>query len=89
MNPEPGRSPQLQLLTVAIWALQGYLAHKKTPPPLDRRKTIGVGLLQGPMGRRFLMSEVPLYRREVLRPRAYFESGSRVQRQWRVHACCP
>ena len=40
--------------------LQGYLAHKKLPPPQDRRRTIGTSLLQSPKGRRFLMREVPL-----------------------------
>jgi len=30
-------------------------------PPQDHRRAIGIGLLEGPMGRRFLMSEVPLY----------------------------
>ena len=26
-------------------AIQGYLAHKKRPPPKDRRRTLGIGLL--------------------------------------------
>ena len=40
--------------------LQGYLAHKKLPPPQDHRRALGIGLLQGPRRRQFLMSEVPL-----------------------------
>ena len=39
--------------------LQGYLAHQKTPTPLE---SLGIGLRQGPREVRFLMSEVPLYR---------------------------
>jgi len=43
------------------YRIQGYLAYKKpSTPHSDQRKTIGIGLLQGPAGRRFLMSEVPL-----------------------------
>ena len=41
--------------------LQGYLAQKKRPPPKDPRRALGIVLLQGPRGRRFLMGEVPLY----------------------------
>ena len=41
--------------------VQGYLAHKKTPIPLGSPRTLGIGLLKGPTGRRFLMNEVPLY----------------------------
>ena len=41
--------------------MQRYLAHKKPPPPWDRHRTLRIFLLQGPRGRRFLMSEVPLY----------------------------
>ena len=41
--------------------MQGYLAHKKTPTPLDRHRSLGMVLLQGPRGVRFLISEVPLY----------------------------
>ena len=41
------------------WLPQGYLAHKKLPPtPQDFRRALGVGLLQGPRERLFLMSEV-------------------------------
>ena len=43
-----------------LW-VQGYLAHKKLPPPQDFRRALGIGLLQGPWRRQFLMSEVPLY----------------------------
>ena len=42
-------------------SLQGYLAHKKPPSPQDFHRALGIGLLQGPSGRRFLVSEVPLY----------------------------
>ena len=30
-------------------------------PPEDHRRVLGIGLRQGPRGRLFLMSEVPLY----------------------------
>jgi len=40
--------------------LQGYLAHKKHPFLQDYHRALGIGLLQGPMGVVFLMSEVPL-----------------------------
>ena len=41
-------------------ALQGYLAHKKHPPPQDHPRSLGIGLLYGPRRRQFLVSEVPL-----------------------------
>ena len=28
-----------------LWALQGYLAHKKPPPPEDHHRTLGIALL--------------------------------------------
>ena len=33
---------------------------KKQPPPYDHHRALGMVLLQGPRGRRFLMTEVPL-----------------------------
>ena len=39
----------------------GYLAHKKLATPQDQYRALGIGLLQGPRRRQFLMSEVPLY----------------------------
>jgi hypothetical protein len=44
---ERDRIPQL---------VQVYLAHKKVTPP----RTLGIGHLQGPRSRRFLVSEVSL-----------------------------
>ena len=41
--------------------VQGYLAHKKRRPPQDHHRILGIGLLKGPTGGLFLMSEVPLY----------------------------
>ena len=41
--------------------VQGYLAHKKQPPPQDRRRSLGIVLRLGPTEALFLMSEVPLY----------------------------
>ena len=41
--------------------IQGYLAHKKPPPPWDHRRALGIFLLYGPRGGRFLMGEVPRY----------------------------
>ena len=50
-----------------ISALQGYLAHKKHPPPQDHHRSLGM-LLKG----RVLMSEVPLYlARDAPSPSAY------------------
>ena len=43
-------------------AVQGYLAHKKQPPPEDHHQALGTGLLLGPRVIFFLISEVPLYR---------------------------
>ena len=40
--------------------VQRYLAHKKVPIAQDHRRALGIGLLLGPRGRRFLMSEVLL-----------------------------
>ena len=37
------------------------LAHKKLPPPQDHPRALGKGLLQGPIRRQFIMSEVSLY----------------------------
>ena len=45
--------------------LQGHLAHKEQHPSLDNPRALGIGLLQGPRERVFLMMEVPLY---TLRP---------------------
>ena len=42
--------------------MQGYLDYKKTPPPpRDRHRAIGIGLVQGPGVDRFLMREACLY----------------------------
>ena len=41
--------------------IQGYLAHKKHPPPWHHHRYLGIGLLYSPTGGRVLMSEVPLY----------------------------
>ena len=41
--------------------VQGYLADTKTPPPQEFHRALGIVLLQGPKGARFLMSKVPLY----------------------------
>ena len=34
---------------------------RKSPPPQDRRRPLGIVLLQGARGALFLLSEVPLY----------------------------
>ena len=36
---------------------QGTLAHKKMPPPQENCRALGIALLQGPRGRRFLIVE--------------------------------
>jgi len=43
---------------------------RNDPPPLGHPKNVGIGLLQGPRGRHFLMSEVSLYGARVARARA-------------------
>ena len=40
--------------------IKKYLAKKKTPPPLDHHRALGVSLLQDPRVGQFPMSEVPL-----------------------------
>ena len=40
--------------------IQGHLAHTKLTPPYDHRRALGIGPLQGPRRKTFLMSEVPL-----------------------------
>ena len=35
--------------------------YENAPPPWDRHRSLGAGLLQGPRRGRFLTSEVPLY----------------------------
>ena len=37
--------------------VQGYLAHKKQPPPQGHHRALGIILLKGPRGGWFLMSE--------------------------------
>ena len=39
---------------------QGYHARKKTPPPYEHHRSLGIVLLHGPTGWRFLISEVNL-----------------------------
>ena len=53
---------------LAAPGIQGFFAKKKQPPPYDHhrapqdhRRALGIGLLQGPRRRKFLMSEVLLY----------------------------
>ena len=48
---------------VSLSGVQGHLAHKQQPPPLDDmyRRVLGIALLQGPKATLFLVSEVPLY----------------------------
>ena len=53
-RPHPGRQT-----TTPNDNIQGYLAHKKLPPPWDHRGALGIALLYGPRGAQFLMSEVP------------------------------
>jgi len=45
---------------VKMTPVQGYLAHKKLPPPQDHLRALGIVLLYGPRRKQFLMSEVPL-----------------------------
>ena len=44
-----------------VLAPQEYLVQKKHPSPWDHHRSLGIGLLQGPTGWVFLVSEVPLY----------------------------
>ena len=49
---------------------QGYLAHKKhPPPPKDHHRALITSLLRGPREGLFLMSEAPLYKVTRLGPR--------------------
>ena len=45
--------------------VQGYLAHKKHPPPWDHHRSRGIGLLQGPTGGGFLWARYPCSQLEV------------------------
>ena len=57
-HPEPARNTTRSNCPST---LQGYLAHKKQPPPSDHCKTLGIVLMWGPRrGRGVLMKEVPL-----------------------------
>jgi hypothetical protein len=42
------------------YPVQGYLAHKKTPTPLDHHRALGIFLLYGHKGALFRMSKVSL-----------------------------
>ena len=46
----PGLYPTPEKRT-ALSGLQGYLAHKKTPPPRTTGRLLGIGLLKGPCSR--------------------------------------
>jgi hypothetical protein len=48
-----------------VAALQEYLAHKKTRPPLDHRRALGTVLLWVPRRARVLVSKVPLCMKSV------------------------
>jgi hypothetical protein len=41
--------------------LRGNFPIRKRPSPQEPPRTLGIGLLQGPRGVHFLVSEVPLY----------------------------
>jgi hypothetical protein len=56
---------------VHVQRYQGYIAHKKQPPPQDRPRALGMFLLQGPRGALFLMREVPLYSTSPPRRRSF------------------
>ena len=43
-----------------LQAVQGYLAHKRALTTEDRCRALGIAILKGPRGLRFLMREVPL-----------------------------
>jgi hypothetical protein len=53
-----------------VHTLQGYLAHKKPPPPLRLPRALGIVLLQGPRGALFLVSQAPLH------PQRFIHSAS-------------
>ena len=54
-------------LKIRQHTLQGYLAHKRQPPPRGHHKALGTVLLLVPRGTLFLISEVPLYSRVDMR----------------------
>ena len=48
-----------RFLVSEVPPVQGYLAHKKHPPPLGRPQDLGMGPLLGPREELFRVSEVP------------------------------
>jgi len=62
-NPDPRKVDHQKLLNFQRkeWKYRGTSFIRKRPTPWDHHRALGVGLLQGPKGRRFLVSEVPLY----------------------------
>jgi len=65
--------------------LHGCLAHKKLPFPQDHFRALGICLLQGPRGRRFLMSEVD-HPGRLGPPRADTERGEATIQQFEKHS---
>jgi len=63
-NPVPTHVRHLghQEAKTRLTYIQGYLAHKKPPPPPQHHhRSLGMVLLKGPTGWRFLISEAALY----------------------------
>ena len=48
-------------LVLSVECLRGTSLIRKRPPPSDLHRTIGIGVLKGPRGGPFLMSEVLLW----------------------------
>ena len=45
LAPPPPSSPLGLAARQMVYILQGYLAHKKHPPPKDHHRFLGIGLL--------------------------------------------
>ena len=64
-----GRSAdQIGTRSLMGYTVLGYLAHKKAPPPQDQHRALGIDLLEGPRGERFLMSDSQGYPSNTLSP---------------------
>ena len=57
--------------TLARWLFTGVPRSRKTPTLLHHHRSLGMVLLQGPTGWRFLMSEQPLYYTHTDAPSAW------------------
>ena len=57
----PQQLPQYQVCAPPHQPYRATSLTRTSPPPQDHHRALGIALLYGPRGARFLMSEVPLY----------------------------